>query len=600
MSISELGAVPEPEEAADSYRAFVATRRRQFGFRTGGSLFFATIIAAALHSYWPFVWLAVFLTGQIAEYALDGWIARRSAEPDLRLRNLSIAFASFNGFLFSCGAMVTWFGGPLMQIFGVILVCGGSLGNTLNFQDEPKVVGACLIGQTPIALVLPLFIALENPAQLLPALLVSGAWLLHFATSFSLVQKSMATRQALRTAKVQAQAHEARALAATAGKSTFVATLSHEIRNPLNAVTAAARLLSATELTPAQREYVSILLNGGDVLLSLINDVLDMSKIEAGKIEIQMDDIDVTTIAEKVRSLWSPKAAEKGIELDVRVDPDLPAHIRCDPLRLTQILFNLVSNAVKFTSKGRVDLLIGALEDDADPAAPPKLCCEVMDTGPGMSAEVLSRLFNNFEQADGGVARRFGGTGLGLAISRRLAELMGGGLEVESAEGFGSLFRLTLPLILAESPVIVREAGPRETTYANRRLSLLVAEDHPVNRRLIALFLEPLGWSLTMVQDGHEAVLAATERRFDLIIMDMQMPVMTGLEAAWAIRAGDGPNQTTPLVALTADVMDGQRTAWLDAGAAAFLSKPIDPDMMIETLGRLAQQTASVPTQDAM
>jgi signal transduction histidine kinase/ActR/RegA family two-component response regulator len=584
----------------DSYSAFVATRRRQFGFRTGGSLFFATIIAAALHSYWPFVWLAVFLAGQIAEYALDGLITRRSAEPDLRLRNLSIAFAGFNGFLYAYGAAVTWFGGPLMQIFGVILVCGGSLANTLNFQDEPKVVGACLIGQTPIALALPLLVAVENPAQFLPALLVSGAWLLHFATSFGLVQKSMATRQALRAAKAQAQAHEAQARAATASKSTFVATLSHEIRNPLNAVTAAARLLAATELTPAQREYVSILLNGGDVLLSLINDVLDMSKIEAGKIEIQMDDVEVTSIAEKVRGLWSPKAAEKGIELDVRVDPDLPVYIRCDPLRLTQILFNLVSNAVKFTAEGRVDVLIGALEDDADPAAPPRLCCEVMDTGPGMSVEVLSRLFKNFEQADGGVARQFGGTGLGLAISRRLAELMGGGIEVESAVGVGSLFRLTLPLILAETPVIASSTAARAQNHANRRFSLLVAEDHPVNRRLIALFLEPVGWSLTMVQDGHEAVLAATERRFDLIMMDMQMPIMTGLEAAWAIRAGDGPNRTTPIIALTADVMDGQRTAWLDAGAAAFLSKPIDPDIMIETLGRLAQQTAAAPTQDAI
>jgi CheY-like chemotaxis protein/nitrogen-specific signal transduction histidine kinase len=372
-------------------------------------------------------------------------------------------------------------------------------------------------------------------------------------------------------------------MAASKSKSDFLATISHEIRTPLNAVTSAAHLLNTTPLSPDQAEYVSILLGGSDVLLGLINDVLDMSKIEAGKMQIEIRDVDLRDHCTKLAKIWGPKAAERGLSLTLEIDPDLPAFIRADGLRLTQILFNLVSNAVKFTAEGGVDIRVAAVAE-ASPEAP-RLSFAVCDTGPGMSPEVVQRLFRSFEQADASAARKFGGTGLGLAISRRLAEMMGGALTVESALGVGSTFRLELPL----TPSVLQseaDASPAESAEAAAPTarSILIAEDHPVNRRLISLILYPMGWPLTLVENGAEALAAAQSAPFDAIIMDMQMPVMSGLEATQAIRGGDGPNAKTPIIALTANAFDDDRAAWMNAGAAAFLTKPIDPVRLIDAI----------------
>jgi len=270
------------------------------------------------------------------------------------------------------------------------------------------------------------------------------------------------------------------------------------------------------------------------------------------------------------------------LRLTLQVDPNLPAFVRTDGLRLTQILFNLVSNAVKFTAEGGVTIRVRAVAASA--AEAPRLSFEVSDTGPGMPSEVVQRLFRSFEQADASAARKFGGTGLGLAISRRLAEMMGGALSVESVLGEGSTFRLELPLATSLSQDAADVAPDLVDALAPTTRTILIAEDHPVNRRLISLILEPMGWALTMVEDGTEAVAAAGLAPFDAIIMDMQMPVMSGLEATHAIRNGSGPNAKTPIIALTANAFDDDRAAWLNAGAAAFLTKPIDPVRLIDSI----------------
>lgn len=398
-------------------------------------------------------------------------------------------------------------------------------------------------------------------------------------------------KQSLVAARIEAEA-------ASQAKSSFLATLSHEIRTPLNAVTSAAHLLGRTELTPEQEEHVSILLTGSEVLLSLINDVLDMSKIEAGKLSAEFGDVDIQDLAGKLTALWTPKAVERGLTLELVIPPDLPAAIRTDPLRLNQILFNLLSNAVKFTAPGGVRVVVsevhgGPESRGAIPA--PRLRFEVIDSGAGMTDEVMSRLFRSFEQADSGVALRHGGTGLGLAISRKLAELLGGELTVRSAPGEGSTFTLEIPLIVAavKAPVLA-PAGEADRVEAQpgRALSILLAEDHPVNRRLVDLILRPMGWELTMVENGAEAVEAATLRPFDVILLDMQMPVMSGIEAARAIKAGGGPNAVTPLAALTANAFEDQRADWEAAGAAAFLTKPLNPAVLIEAVIALAEAGA--------
>jgi signal transduction histidine kinase/CheY-like chemotaxis protein len=386
-------------------------------------------------------------------------------------------------------------------------------------------------------------------------------------------------------------------VAASNSKSDFLATISHEIRTPLNAVTSAAHLLKTTELSKDQSEYVSILLGGSDVLLGLINDVLDMSKIEAGKMQLEMSDIDLQDHCTKLIKIWSPRAAERGLHLTLEIDPDLPAFIRADGLRLTQILFNLVSNAVKFTAEGGVAIRVAEVAGAAPDA--PRLSFAVIDTGPGMSPEVVQRLFRSFEQADPSAARKFGGTGLGLAISRRLAEMMRGALTVESVLGQGSTFRLELPLTPSASQSEADVLPDHAAATAPTALSILIAEDHPVNRRLISLILEPMGWALTLVEDGAEAVSATAHTPFDVIIMDMQMPVMSGLEATHVIRNGTGPNANTPIIALTANAFDDDRTAWLNAGAADFLTKPIDPARLIASVLKANEHAADADSEDS-
>jgi CheY-like chemotaxis protein/nitrogen-specific signal transduction histidine kinase len=370
---------------------------------------------------------------------------------------------------------------------------------------------------------------------------------------------------------------------ASKSKSDFLATISHEIRTPLNAVTSTAHLLKKTPLSAAQAEYVSILLGGSDVLLGLINDVLDMSKIEAGKMQLDIGDVDLRDHCAKLTKIWGPKAAERGLHLTLEIDPKLPNFIRTDGLRLTQILFNLISNAVKFTVEGGVEIRVAEVEGSGPNGR--RLSFAISDSGPGMGPEVVQRLFRSFEQADASAARKFGGTGLGLAISRRLAEMMGGALDVESVKGFGSTFRLELPLTpSAQQSAVDTIDAEHENAPAPTSRSILIAEDHPINRRLIGLILDPMGWALTLTENGAEAVSAADLKAFDAIVMDMQMPVMSGLEATYAIRNGAGPNANTPIIALTANAFDDDRTAWLNAGAADFLTKPIDPARLIESI----------------
>jgi signal transduction histidine kinase/CheY-like chemotaxis protein len=465
-----------------------------------------------------------------------------------------------------------WFCGPAGQMFAIMVICGSLLHICLHRNPVRGGLVSGLISQCLLLFGLPITsFVMDRGHNIAPFVVMIVSGLLYIGHLVAGVRQTNALNDAL--------------VSASKSKSDFLATISHEIRTPLNAVTSAAHLLKSTKLSEDQADYVSILLGGSDVLLGLINDVLDMSKIEAGKMQLEVGDVDLRDHCTKLIKIWGPRAAERGLSLTLEVDPALPAFVRTDGLRLTQILFNLVSNAVKFTAEGGIDIRVAAVVGTDADADAPRLSFAVRDTGPGMTPEVMQRLFRSFEQADASAARKFGGTGLGLAISRRLAELMGGALTVESVFGQGSTFRLELPL----APGASQGAGddlPVEDPAApppNAR-SILIAEDHPVNRRLISLILEPMGWALTLAENGAEAVSAADVTTFDVIIMDMQMPVMCGLEATQTIRNGAGPNAKTPIIALTANAFDDDRTAWMNAGAAAFLTKPIDPARLIAAI----------------
>ena len=344
----------------------------------------------------------------------------------------------------------------------------------------------------------------------------------------------------------------------------------------MNAVISAANLLRRTRLDREQREHVSMLLDAGDVLVGLLNDLLDLSKIEAGKMMLESSVVDLREKLGSLGRLWGPKAEANGVRLKIEIEPDVPDCVRTDPLRLQQMLFNLLSNAVKFTDDGAITVAVDWRAKDNC------LIIAVTDTGVGIPADRLARIFDSFEQADAGTTRKYGGSGLGLAISRRLAEIMGGRLTAESVEGEGSTFLLSLPMEAVAKPAA--EARRRVVEQAGLQGKvILAADDHAVNRRILSLLLEPHGCTILLVENGAEAVEAAKTHRFDAILMDMQMPVMDGLEASAQIRAG-GLNRRTPLIALTANAMDVHRAAWDATGVYAFLTKPIDPVLLTATL----------------
>ncbi|MDB5452457.1 MAG: hypothetical protein JWO33_1035, partial [Caulobacteraceae bacterium] len=377
------------------------------------------------------------------------------------------------------------------------------------------------------------------------------------------------------------QASREQAEAASRAKTEFLATMSHEIRTPMNAVLGAADLLDRTELSAEQRAHVTMLQDGGAILMQVLNDVLDLSKIEAGKLSIARSTVDLHSLVRRCANFWAPRVADAGLEMRVEIAPGTPRHVSLDAIRTGQILFNLIANAIKFTADGTITL--GAMVRE-DAAGDTEVVISVRDTGMGIGREALSRLFRPFEQADGSITRRFGGTGLGLAIGQRLAGLMAGEITAQSAEGMGSVFYLRIPAQVLE----VEAAEPVDPEQAPQDLSaplrVLVAEDNPANQRIIEHFLRPIGAVVTMVGDGAQAVEMLAMATFDVVLMDMQMPVMDGLEATRRVRAGGGPNAEAPIFALTANVMEAHRDACVAAGMSGHIAKPIDARLLLSSV----------------
>jgi signal transduction histidine kinase/CheY-like chemotaxis protein len=375
-----------------------------------------------------------------------------------------------------------------------------------------------------------------------------------------------------------------RAEEAVWARSAFLATVSHEIRTPLNGVLGIAHILRRDERDPERQRMGQTIIDSGELLLHILNDVLDMAKIEAGKMEIAPVDFSLAALSMDAEALWRSRADEKGLSYTVTVDPALPARANADAMRLRQILFNLIGNAIKFTDTGSVDVAFTQ-------PAPGRLRLSVRDTGLGIAPDQVERLFAAFEQADDHLSRAKGGTGLGLAISRRLADLMGADMGVDSALGKGSHFWLEAPIGEA-APELELEEFALDDLPDQTPLSVLVAEDNATNRLVALKLLEGWGCRAVFAEDGAQAVEAAGVGRYDLILMDLQMPVMDGLAAARAIRAGEGPNTTTPIVALTANAGAEDQAACRAAGMSGFIPKPIRPAALEAVLTSVRAQGA--------
>lgn len=363
-----------------------------------------------------------------------------------------------------------------------------------------------------------------------------------------------------------------KANAANEAKSNFLGVISHELRTPMNGVLGAAQLLSATRLDGAQREYLAIIRNSGDNLLSLLNDILDMTKIEAGRMNFESIDIQLDDLHRRIVGPFEAQAEAKGLRFVSEFDGDPPAVVRGDPLRVCQVVQNLLSNAVKFTESGEIRFVTRSRRVSERRVA---FEFAVHDSGAGISEGDMDQLFQPFTQIDASSTRRFGGTGLGLTISRRLAHIMGGDITVQSQLGEGSVFTFAV-----EGEVVCWEdeaaqADADADSIESDGMKVLVVEDHPVNRMILEAWMGSTGRRTTTAENGQEAVDIARHQAFDLIIMDVNMPVMDGLTATRLIREG-GVNADTPIVVLSASARNEDHEAGMAAGADAYLNKPID------------------------
>ena len=402
---------------------------------------------------------------------------------------------------------------------------------------------------------------------------------------------------AQKRAEATLKAAMAAAESASRSKSEFLASMSHEIRTPMNAIMGIADLLAKTPLSPEQDKYVQIFRRAGDNLLNLINDILDLSKVESSQLELERTGFSLRELLEKVTEMVAARAAEQGLALTCTIAPGVPTELIGDQTRLLQVLHNLLGNAIKFTEAGEVSLQV-ALDDDV--AVPTGLRFTVSDTGIGIPGDKLARIFERFTQADSSTTRRFGGSGLGLTISKRLIQLMAGRIWVESVVGKGSVFAFAVPLeIWAGAPRGAQVPAGTAIETALPALRILLVEDSPDNCTITEAYLAGTPYRIEIAENGAIACEMFAAGNYDLVLMDRQMPVMDGLTATRTIRAWEHANQRppTPIIAVTASALRGDRELCLAAGCTAFLTKPVTQDALLQAI-KEHSRTAPRPAQD--
>ena len=496
----------------------------------------------------------LFVVTILGSCIYSGWFVSlwRSNDDAAQLFSLVMVFVSFTYLLMQYYAVPRTFAALISPYLATLLFIGGGLAWERFNSGHPWMVIAIVAG---------------------------GVGLANFLRNARIQLDG--SRTALREARALARGGEKAADAANAAKSAFLATMSHEIRTPLNGILGMAQAMRADALTTAQRQRIAIVQQSGETLLAILNDILDLSKIEAGRLTLESVAFDIEEVGRGAHAVFAAIAEERGLLFSFSIDDGARGLYQGDPTRVRQILHNLASNALKFTPAGEVRVSVVALE--------PGLRIAVSDTGEGIAPEVLETLFQKFVQADASTTRRFGGTGLGLSICRELTEMMGGAVSAESALGVGSTFTVDLPLerLGAAEPAAVRAAtGPSGDPDDLAGLRVLAAEDNITNQLVLKTLLAQIGVEPVVVENGQLAVEAWSQEAFDLILMDMQMPVMDGLTATGLIRAAEAKTgrARTPIVALSANVLTHQVETYEQAGMDGHLAKPIEVGRLFETI----------------
>ena len=564
-----IGQDSAPGEAAAALKAILQTQYLRYLIITSWALG----LLAALGSMTAGLWFV----GTLAAGAARGAVEKRISERVGAGWGLVFpAVATVTTAAWATAPLLAWFSGaPFGQPLALTLLVAGYVLVFAQLRSSPR---QALVISSPYGAVAVIIAVSQWGTPLfwpfLAVLPFTAAGLFVLVTMTMMREERIRAFQAHQAHLIEElEAARDKANAANDAKSNFLGIISHELRTPMNGVLGAAQLLSATRLENTQREYLSIIRNSGDNLLSLLNDILDMTKIEAGKMTFEIVDVSVEDLHRRVTGPFQAQAEAKGLIFEATYEGDIPATVRGDPLRVCQVLHNLLSNAVKFTDTGTVAYTVRGKK-----LADRRVAFEfaVTDSGTGIAPDDLERLFQPFTQVDASSTRRFGGTGLGLTISRRMANIMGGDITVTSELGKGSTFTF------AVEAEVVEWAAPKaieEITAAvedGRQMSVLIVEDHPVNRMILEAWMSSAGHLSTTAENGQLALDTCAEQRFDLIIMDVNMPVMDGLTATRHIRDDAGINAGTPIVVLSASARSEDHAAGLEAGADAYLNKPID------------------------
>ena len=551
----------------------------------------AVVIGRALGATMALTWLACLLAAE-GLARLSTCKFRRGATGTPALRAAFVLAALPINIIWAWLAAMLWLSSTADLKLAAVAVWVGQIVYTQNFRHQPwSLVAVSGVAPLTSLIVFPFFF--YDAQGIGPETARWGLLIVTLSTINTMISNRAAARRMDELTSGLREERE-RALEATRAKSTFIAVTSHELRTPMNGLLGMAHALSRSNLDETQREQIRLMIKSGDNLMQLLNDVLDLSRIEAGKVELVPEPFNLEETVRDLVDAWRDVAVVKNLDLSLRFEADTPAWIEGDALRVRQVLANLIANSLKFATEGGVDIHVHSPADAVEGRR--DIVFTVRDTGPGVPPEAVDRVFESFTQADDTISRRHGGVGLGLTISRALARQMGGDLTLQPSQ-IGACFAFSIRAPVA-APQVAVETAEDNDEGSMTSIRVLMAEDNEINQLVVQTMLEATGLSLTVVENGQAALDAMAGGHFDCVLMDINMPVMDGITALEAIRAGKAGDPNLPVIALTASTMSGDRERFLDMGFNDHLGKPVKPAALITAIARAISPDA--PDADAL